>query len=656
MTNEAEGRVVRPSVSVCTTPEQLDEVVQFYSQQDVFAFDTETQGVNRGIPTLNDVVWLSLAGRGRADVIPMGHRNGELIEYRAPLLGSGVERLREGKPLRASDVSRADSKLRPVFGPPPDQLSRGEVLSALKPVLLGSATKIAHNMKFDAISLAKYLGEPVAPPYIDTVVADWLIDSSLKAQHLKLELCVRRRLGYPMVKGIGEDITLHSFKEVAKYSLLDAKFTWLLAQVQQRLLADQGLLHVLQLEMDVLEAVLHMEMTGTLVNRSAMLGLRAQLETDVEVAKNKAYAAAGRTFSFTSPAEKIDVLFTANGQNLKPRKLTEKTRVPSTDAEALSYHKKNKVVAAMLEVAELDKLLSTYLIPYLGGEVEHHSAGKVKTVEKKSILINGRVHTSFNQSGTETGRLSSSHPNLQNVPSRGRYGPRIRGFFIADPGTRLIRADYSQIEPRVIASLSGDPLMINAYQTGQDLYQAIADPLEVSRAAGKELILSMAYGVGPDTMSERIGISVTKARELLEDFEGQFPLITALKDQVIRDARRQRVPYVTTITGRRRYLPELVGRDRYRIRGAKRQAFNTVIQGSAADIMKIGIVRAYAMLPEQASMLLTVHDELVVQAPLDIVDDTVTALREAMEGVSLPMMRVPLVVDIGVGANWGEAK
>lgn len=656
MTDGKEGRLVRPSVPVVTTEAQLQDVVHSYAQQPAFSFDIESQGEYRGIALKNDVVWISLATNGRADVIPMGHRNGELIEYRAPLLKSGFERLAAGKPLRTSDVTKADSKMVPIFGPPPPQLSRTTVLDALKPLLLGDQIKIAHNMKFDAVSLAKYLGEPVASPYIDTVVMDWLIDSRLKFQQLKLAQCVERRLGYKMTKGIGEDITQHSFSEVAVYSLRDAKFDWLLWRRQEQILKQHGLTHLINLEMDALEAILHMEMHGTRVDKGAMMVFQAEIEAELETARNKAYKAAGRTFSMTSAAEKIQILFSPEGQNLKPRKFTDKTKAPSTDAEALSHHKRNPVVAAMIEMAEYEKLLSTYIIPYLGGEVERHTAGKTKTVHKKGLLLEGRVHTSFNQSGTETGRLSSSNPNLQNIPSRGRYGKRVRGLFIADPGHMLVVADYSQIEPRIIASLSGDPVMLNVYLTGQDLYQAIADQLGVTRAAGKELILSMSYGVGPDTMSERIGITVGKAKELLDDFERRFPLVQRLKAAVIRQARLQRPPYVTTITGRRRYLPALMSQNFGVLNGAKRQAFNTLIQGSAADIMKIGIVRAHAMVPEQARLLLTVHDELLIQTPDHLAEETRTQLRAAMEGVTLSAMKVPLIADVGVGQTWAQAK
>jgi DNA polymerase-1 len=490
-------------------------------------------------------------------------------------------------------------------------------------------TKVAHNAKFDGPSIAKYLGFHPVGPLVDTAIADSLIDSRLKHQMLKLQACVKRRIGYEMEKGIGEDITLHSFSETAKYSLLDSKFTWLLWKAQRKILEELGFMPLLQLEMDVQMAIIEMQATGTRVDRGAMMIFKDEIEDELDQARNRAYSAAGREFPFT-PNGKISVLFDPKpeGQGLKPKRFTEKTKVPSTDAEHLAMFSRNPVAKAMLDYAEYAKLMDTYIVPYLGGTTQ---AGKVK----EAHLVNGRVHTSFNQTGTETGRFSSSNPNLQNIPSRGRYGKRIRGLFVADPGHLLVVGDYSQIEPRVIASLSEDPVMLEAYLTGKDLYQAIADELEITRAAGKELVLSMAYGVGPETLAERIdGVTVSKARELLSDFEKQFVAVNRLKRRVINGARNKRpIPYVTTITGRRRYIPELLSRDSYRRSHGERAAFNTLIQGSAADIMKIAIVRAYQMVPDEARLLLTVHDELVIQAPEELAELTREKLTEAMEGI-----------------------
>jgi DNA polymerase-1 len=220
-----------------------------------------------------------------------------------------------------------------------------------------------------------------------------------------------------------------------------------------------------------------------------------------------------------------------------------------------------------------------------------------------------------------------------------------------------VQADYSQIEPRVIASLSKDPVMLAAYAEGKDIYTAIAEPLGMDRQAGKLLILAMSYGVGPDKIANNLGISVTKAKHLLDDFTDEFPSLTEYKNHVIKEASSRRpMPNVRTILGRRRFLPDLNSSDNQLRSRAKRQAFNAVIQGSAADIIKVAMVRAAAMIPDESKMLLTVHDEILILSPEEHISDTVSALSAAMQDVVLPQITVPLVADVKVVSRWGEAK
>lgn len=650
------GPTLRRRVSVIDTREKLADLVARYSQQDSFAFDVETQGEERLIPVKNDVAWISLATQGHADVIPMGHRNGSLVGYKAPVLKSGLARLASGQELRASDVSRSESRRVPEFSEPPDQLSRTEVFAALRPLFFSERTKVCHNVGFDVGSCAKYLGGIMPGPFADTAVADAILDSRLKGDQLRLADCLRRRLGYDMAKGVGKDITLHSFEDVATYSLLDSKFTWLLWVQQQKILEDRGLSRVMDLEMDVLEVLIHMEAKGTLIDVDALMSFRDELDRELVRARADAYRAAGRKFNVNSTQEKVDLLFGPDGQGLKPVELTP-TGQPSTSESALKPHRRNPLVKSLSELSTLGKLQSTYVIPYLGGEVERTTAGTSRTVKRTSMLVDGRIHTTFRQVGTETGRMSSANPNLQNIPSRGETGKRLRNMFVADPGHVLVVADYSQVEPRIIASLTGDEKMVAAYRDGLDLYQQVADQLSVTRPVGKELVLSMAYGIGPDAISERIGMSVTKSRSLLEQFSRQYPAVDRYKAKVINEARLRRPePYVRTVVGRVRPIPELLSPNREKQASGRRRAFNTVIQGSAADIMKIALVRAHMLIPEGASILLTVHDELVVQCPEELAEETSKAVVEAMEGVAIPSITVPLVAECGTGRSWADAK
>lgn len=649
------GTVIRPAVPTVTTRDQLDEVVAAYSGVDEFVLDIETTGDHRIDPRRNRVVWIGLATAGRVDVIPMGHPNGELVEIKRAVLNSGALRLSEGKDLRKSDVSRADGTSRKVFSQPVEQLRPATVFEALRPVLFSERRKIGANVKFDIESLAKYFrGDTPPGPFGDVLVADFLLDDTHHHQMSLAAVC-KRRLGFTMPKGVGAKIEDFGYREVAEYLHNDCRFTWLLWRHITAELAEHKLSSILDLEMDLLEVIIAMEQAGTRVDVDQLLQLRDELEDGLADATARAYREAGEKFNVNSVQDKRRLLFDVRG--LEPKVLTTKTGEPSTSEEALRHHENDALVKALLDIAELKKLQSTYVLPYLGGEVERTTAGKTKMVHRESLLVEGRVHTSFKQHGARTGRLSSNSPNLQNIPARGEYGARIRGMFVPGPGNRFVVADYSQIEPRIMASLSGDQTMIDAYLEERDLYQAIADRLDVSRHAGKTLLLAIAYGIGPGKIARDLNISASAARDLLDGFDRQFQRLAQYKSSVIRKAQTRRpVPYVTTLFGRRRLLPDLLSRDDADRARARRQAFNSVIQGSAADVMKYALIRAHGLLPDEARLLLTVHDEIVVETPEALVDSTIEALRVAMEDVGIPRITVPLKASIGVGTSWAEAK
>jgi DNA polymerase-1 len=303
--------------------------------------------------------------------------------------------------------------------------------------------------------------------------------------------------------------------------------------------------------------------------------------------------------------------------------------------------------------------MTTYVTPYTGGMVKRVTNGKETLTMRKSLLINGRVHTNFKSHGAETGRFSSSEPNLQNIPSSGDYGKLVRDLFVAPPGHKLIVADYSQIEPRIIASMSQDPILVNNYLSGGDIYTTIGDTMGVDRKAGKVLVLAISYGVGPDKIASSIGCNVTEARKLLRDFEAKFSSIPKYKAKVVRFAKQSGpIPFVETIFGRRRYIPDLLSKDQGLLSRAERQAFNTVIQGSAADIMKLALVRAHSCFINEPriNVVLTVHDELVTIAPDELAMEAAEAIRESMEGIRLKALNIPLIAEPKIVDKWGEAK
>jgi DNA polymerase I-like protein with 3'-5' exonuclease and polymerase domains len=673
-------------MNIITTAEQLQEFVEYYSKVNAFAFDVETIGEDRLYPVINDVCWISFATEGRSDVIPMGHPNGELDGYDKPLLLEGQRRLASGKEILDTHYSKDTRKWVAKFGEAPKQLNPAEVFKAIEPLMFSDKLKVAHNAKFDLKSVAKYFkGRVPSKPYFDTLTAAFIVNN-LNKNALNLKACVQRELGVDMNKGIGENVALHSFSDVANYSGIDAELTWDLYKVLNEKITG-NLQKVWKLEMDVLAALCDMELTGAYIDQDMLGTLATQIEQDKVAAEAKAYKIAGKAFPINSVPTKQKLLFASqNGKaprcrpNLKySNVLTDKGKelvrsLPrnadlsealnethfSVSAEALEYYLgKDDLVDALLEYQDLNKLMTTYVTPYTGGMVKRVTNGKETSTMRKSLLINGRVHTNFKSHGAETGRFSSSEPNLQNIPSSGDYGKLVRDLFVAPPGHKLIVADYSQIEPRIIASFSQDPILINNYLTGGDIYTTIGDTMGVDRKAGKVLVLAISYGVGPDKIASSIGCTVTEAKKLLRDFEAKFSSIPKYKAKVVRFAKQSGpIPFVETIFGRRRYIPDLLSKDQGLLSRAERQAFNTVIQGSAADIMKLALVRAHSCFVNEPriNVVLTVHDELVTIAPDELAEEAAEAIKISMEGIRLNVLNVPLITEPKVVNKWGEAK
>jgi DNA polymerase I-like protein with 3'-5' exonuclease and polymerase domains len=669
-------------MNIITTKEQLQDLVEFYSKVDGFAFDVETVGENRIQPVVNDVLWLSLATDERTDVIPMGHPNGEFLRWDKELLLSGQKKLAAGKKLedlKEIDYTKNQAKWTPVFAVPPEQLLPGDVFKALKPLFFSDQLKVGHNIKFDLKSIAKYYRGVVAKkPFFDTLMAAFIIDNRNRGK-LGLKDCSERYLKIKVEKGIGAEVEVHSFSDVAHYSGLDSEVTWKLYKELAPKLTG-SLARVWGLEMDIVGALCDMELAGATVDVEELQNLKNKLESDIDAATARAYRLAGKPFPMNSVQEKQKLLFLPKeegGRGIKPNMkvkiaLTSKGQDMSAAGQALTinqfsvsadamefYRSKDELVDAILEYQDLNKLMTTYVMPYLGGDITRTTAGKSRIIEKRSLLIKGKVHTSFKSHGAETGRFSSSDPNLQNIPSSGQYGKLIRNLFVAPPGYKLVVADYSQIEPRIVASFSNDPIMMDNYLNDKDIYTTIGDTVGLDRKAGKVLVLAMTYGVGPDKIASSLGLTLDAAKKLLNDFTKQFHDIAKYKAKIIRlSEQRSPVPYVETVFGRRRYIPDLKSSERGLKSRADRQAFNTVIQGSAADIMKLAIVRAHSCFIDEpdVNVVLTVHDELVTVAREDLAEETAEAIKVSMEGIKLPEITVPLIADVKIVDKWGEAK
>ena len=651
---------------IITTKDQLDEMISFYLKQDAFSFDVETVGTRREVPSINEVLWISFATHGRGDVIPLGHPNGEFISESYPLTGQGEKRVLEGLSARKSDYSRDKKKAVKEFSEAPQQLYPAEVFKALEVLFFNpSILKIGHNLGFDLSSVAKYYNNQVpVGPYFDTLMASFLYDNRNKMK-LGLDDCLQRELGFHMEKGIGHKVEIYGFSEVAKYAYLDAKYTFLLWKDLVPKLEASKTNEVMDLEMGVLRVLCEMKLTGATIDMDQLSKLYDQLSAEVEEVKKDIYRIGG-VFNINSNAEKQYLLYGPKEEGcrgLKPTLLTgkgEKNEGPksykdySVSADALEdFRDTDELVDALLKYSDLNKLLSTYVVPYLGGEVIKTTNNKSKVEYKESLLVNGKIYADFIQWGAETGRFSSRNPNLQNVPAPNTdHGRAIRNLFYAPEGYKLVVADYSQIEPRVIASMSEDEIMINNYLEKKDIYTTVGEQMGVDRKAGKVLVLSIAYGVGPDKIAKQIGCSTKEAKDLLTNFADKFPAVGDYKQLVIGVTKKY--GYVSTIFKRRRYLPDITSRNMALRSSAERQAFNTRIQGSAADIIKLAMIRAYDRLPKESKLILTVHDELVTLTPDHLVDQTKEAILDAMENINL--LKVPLVADLAVVQRWGEAK
>lgn len=643
----------RRSGNIVTTRAQLKAVAAAYCEFDSFAFDFETMGENRNDPRQAIPFWLSLAGPGRADVIPFGHPLGDIARWEIPMTKDGSRPLKNRKPI-------------PHYSSPPDQLCREEIFEELHPVFFGSAIKTGHGLKFDLEVAAKiYEGAVPPPPYDDTMIDAFLINETHRGGFpYSLGVCVLRELMYMYDKSLGRiGVEKFPFSEAANYSWHDSKYTWLLAQRYRQQIEARGLGTLQQLEMDVLQCVVWMEQAGVEIDVEGLDRLAAQLETELAETYGRVEKAAGYEINLNADAQVRKLLYEDRGHKPHPHFVTEKQKLPQVSAAALQATaalRKDPVVKDIIHWAELHKLYSTYVL----------------NIRRR--LVDGRCHADFDQRGTRTGRFSCRTPNLQNIPIR--RTDEIRGLFIAPPGYKLVVADYSQIELRLLAHFSRDPVLIQAYVDELDLHsmtaaRAYSVPIEevtkLQRSLAKNCNFSMAYGAAAITLVERYGVpTLEEAEQLIDAFFSTYRRVDPWRRSLVRKCRATRItkseaaasgkrptmPYVTTILGRRRHLPDLYSYDFKLQKAAERQVVNTKIQGSAGDILKVAMVDLYAELHDsRAVVMLTVHDELVTQAPADEAEDIADIVRQCMEGVKLPVpLRVPLVADVSVCDRWSE--
>jgi DNA polymerase-1 len=526
-------------------------------------------------------------------------------------------------------------------------------------LLARRAILVAHNAKFD-LHMLENAGVKVGDaPVACTMVAAWLVDAQsggygLDAQTLKhtglLKIPTSDLIGKKAGRQTMRDVPVDVLVEYACEDVDAALRLW---KVHEAHLREKALFALFwELEMPVLRVLLQMERVGVHVDSAYLADLTVEIQDRLTNLEAEIFEQAGDHFKISSPKQLGAVLF----EKLKVHeqlgykgKLARTSLGFKTDSEVLEKFSAHPIVKCVQDYRELAKLLSTYVmvLPQL--------------VKEKT----GRIHTSYHQIGTATGRLSSSDPNLQNIPVRSEWGKKVRRAFSAPSSDRVILAvDYSQIELRVLAHLAEDPTMIAAFRAGADIHRETAakihglQPAEVTqemRSAAKAINFGIIYGMGPQRLAREQGVPLVEARAFIEKYFLNFSRIRSFLDTCRSTAHRD--GYVKTAFGRIRPLPQLQSKNPGEARQAENMAINSPIQGTAADIMKLGMLKVYTLLQREfptCLLIMQVHDELVLECPRDHVADIARRVRATLE--SVVSYSVPLIVDVGVGENWLEAK
>lgn len=516
----------------------------------------------------------------------------------------------------------------------------------------GSKVWIAQNWKYDYAVLKKY-GIQLPAKVFDTMLAHYIINPD--ARH-NMDVLAENYLNYSPIsiesligkKGAGQgsmgDVDI---RRLSEYSAEDADITFQLAQIFKPILKEKGGERVFyDVEMPLVSVLAEMELTGVKIDTDNLREQSKDIEREIKSIENKITDLAGEHFNIASPRQLGEILFEKlKVGGTKPKKT--KTGQYATGEDVLqSLAKEHPIIPLILEYRQMTKLKNTY----------------IDTLPQMIHPRTGRIHTSFNQAVAATGRLSSNNPNLQNIPIRTERGRKIREAFIAEKGFKILSADYSQIELRIIAAMSGDDAMIQAFRNGEDIHAATAAkvfgvPMEKvtkeMRSNAKTVNFGIIYGVSAFGLSQQSTLSRSEASEVIKAYFKTYPGIKDYMDNQVKKARE--TGYVETILGRRRYLPDIDSRNQV-VRGqAERIAINAPIQGSAADIIKLAMIDIHHFLTKNSfktRMLLQVHDELVFEIhddQLDLRDEIKKRMENAWQ------FAVPLVVDIGIGSNWLQA-
>jgi len=597
--------------SLVTTSDQLATMERELSRVSLLVIDTETTSLNSRNAEL---VGISLSiSRDCCWYIPVGHRN--------------------------DDGTQASG-----------QLSLKVVKDALKPFLLApEIVKIGHNIKYDYAVIKQSLGVALSNPLGDTMIAAYLAEPLRRSFKLD-DLCLDQGLKMTSYASVtqgdkrADAFSYVSIEEACKYSCEDVYGTLLLWEYYQDILEESRQDKLFRdVEMGLVPILAEMEEIGILVDEDRLTSLSVDFNKKINELEKEIYQLAGREFNINSPQQLGIILFEELGL---PHGRKTKTGY-STDMKVLEkLAPKHELPAVIMEYRNLTKLLSTY-------------------IEKLKQLIDpvsGRIHTSFNQTVTATGRLSSSNPNLQNIPIRGEEGNRIREAFIPSPGKIFLSADYSQIDLRVLAHYSQDPALLEAFRQGDDIHTRTAaeifgvSPLLITsdmRRVAKSINFGIVYGMSSFGLSGQLRISRKEAQKFIDRYFALYTGVKQFMQDVVECARAD--GYVTTLLNRRRYLPEIGAANKMRREFSERAAINTPIQGTAADIIKLAMLRVDKLLKQDKNscrLLLQIHDELVFELSEDECENLLEPIRKEMEAAM--ELDVPLVVNMDKGNSLAK--
>lgn len=523
-----------------------------------------------------------------------------------------------------------------------------------------SVRKVGHNAKYDMEVL---MNEEIrlGGLFFDTMIAAYILNPGVRGY--SLDALSFSEFGYqkiPIESLIGsgkEQCSMESvpLEQISQYACEDADFTWRLYELFLKRLDDDGIRELFKkIEMPVIEVICEMERNGVSIDAEYFKELLIEVVRERTRLEKKIFKLAGEEFNINSPLQLKKILF--EKLELSPKGVRRKKTGLSTAASELEKMRSlHPIIDFLLEYREFVKLETTYVsvLPTLINQKTH------------------RVHTTYNQAVVATGRFSSTNPNLQNIPVRTEWGQRIRRGFVAQKGYLLLSADYSQLELRIVAALSGDQTMIGAFQAGEDIHATTAAAIhkvaldkvtKEMRSAAKAVNFGILYGMGSNSLSQSIGVSYHEAQNFIDSYFLLYPKVREYLDLQVALARSR--GYVETLFGRRRYLPEIQSGVQQVRAAAERMAFNTPVQGTEADIVKLAMIEVYRTLCETyridscpfdekpVRMILQVHDELVFEVKKDIVSGIAPEIKMRMEGVV--QLATPLVVDLSVGKNWDE--